>query len=223
MNGVARKIRILIADDHALFREAMRNLLDREPDLSVIGEAGTGQEALELAGTLKPDILLLDLLMPQFSGMEVLSRLAKQPVHLRTILLADSPDKSRIVEALKLGARGVVSKSTSTQMLLKSIRAVASGQYWIGHENVSDLVDCLRAANPKPEAQSTDRSQLTPREVDIITSIVDGYTNKQIAEKLSISEQTVKHHLTNIFAKVGVTNRLELALFAMHQRFASNP
>ncbi len=222
MNRAVREIRVVIADDHAMFREALRDLLERESDFRILGEAGSGREAIEIAASLKPDILLLDLIMPRLSGIEALRRLTHVSPEVRIILLVDSPERSQIVEALKLGARGVVSKETSAQLLLKSIHAVASGEYWVGHQNVSDLIDFLRNADPKPSARSSSGFRLTRRQIEIIAAIVDGYTNKEIAKKLSISEQTVKHHLTSIFEKVGVTNRLELAILAMHRRLTSD-
>ncbi len=222
MNRAVREIRVVIADDHAMFREALRDLLEREPDFRVVGEASNGREAIEIAAALKPDILLLDLIMPRLSGMEALRRLIHVSPEVRIILLVESPERSQIVEALKLGARGVVPKDTSAQLLFKSIHAVASGEYWVGHQNVSDLIDFLRNAEPRSSTRSSDGFRLTPRQTEIIAAIVDGYTNKEIARKLSISEQTVKHHLTSIFEKVGVTNRLELAILAMHRRLTSD-
>ena len=218
----AKQIGILIADAQLMFREALRSLLEREQDFRILGEAGNGREALQLANTLKPDILLLDLSMPRVSGMEALRRLASVGSEARPILFVESPEKSQIVEALKLGARGILPRRTTTQMLLKCIRAVASGEYWVGHQNISDLIECIRTADPKPGPRDSDGFRLTKRELEVVNSIVDGYTNKEIAKRFSISEQTVKHHLTSIFEKVGVTNRLELALFAMHQRLASD-
>ena len=222
VKAAVKQIGILIADAQVMFREALRSLLEREEDFCILGEVGNGREALQLANTLKPDILLLDLSMPRVSGMEALRRLATVNSQARPILFVESPEKSQIVEALKLGARGILPRRTTTQMLLKCIRAVASGEYWVGHQNISDLIECIRTADPKPEPRDSNGFRLTRRELEIISAIVDGYTNKDIAKRFSISEQTVKHHLTSIFEKVGVTNRLELALFAMHQRLASD-
>ena len=211
-------IHILIADDHAMFREALRSLLDMEEGLRVVGEAADGREAIEQVEKLQPEILLLNLAMPRLSGMEVLRRLAKDPAPVRTIVFDDCTDKGQIVEALKNGARGIVPTETGTQLLFKSIRAVASGEYWVGHQSISDLIDFIRAAAvPEREAACANGHRLTPREIDVVTSVADGCTNKEIAQKFSISEQTVKHHLTSIFGKAGVSNRLELALLAMHQ------
>jgi two-component system nitrate/nitrite response regulator NarL len=217
MNGVSQEIQILIADERAMFREALRNLLARQPGLRVVGEAANGKEALRQVSKLQPDILLLHVCRSGSLGMETLRGLADGTLPVRTIIFADSADKSYIIEALKLGARGVVEKQTSTQLLMKSIRAVAAGEYWVAHGNIHDLIECLRSsARPERDGKNDNEYHLTARAIEIVGAIGDGYTNKEIAQKCGISEQTVKHHLTGIFEKVGVTNRLELALFAMH-------
>ncbi len=210
------QIRVLIADKHAMFREALSCVLAQQTDLRLAGEAADGAQVLERVKTLKPDILLLDLELPLLSGTGVLQVLAREPQQTRTILLIDSAEQDDLVEALKLGARGILSKQTTPALLFKCIRTVAAGQFWIGQENITSLIDHLRArpAQPAPPPQSIG-VELTRRESEIVASIIDGATNKQIAQSLSISEQTVKHHLTSVFAKVGVTNRLELAMVAM--------
>jgi len=210
-------IRILIADDHAIFRDGLRRLLEAEPDLRVVGEAADGDEAVNLTRQLKPDVLLLDLAMPRTPGMEALEELSKSSTPVRTILLTAGVERAQIVEALQLGARGVVMKESATQVLLKAVHAVMKGDYWVGRESVSDLVKTLRELSPSaPAAPHKNKFGLTPREFEVISAIVAGYSNKDIAQKFSISEQTVKHHLTNIFDKLGVSSRLELALFAVN-------
>jgi DNA-binding NarL/FixJ family response regulator len=211
-------IRVLIADDHPIFRKGLRTLLEAERGFSVVGEAGGGEEAVRLARQLQPDILLLDLAMPGVSGMDALAELAAAPTPVRTILLTAGIEKAEIVKALQLGAAGVVLKSAATDLLFKSIRSVIAGQHWIGRDAVTDLVQALRAQLEPPEKPARERFRLTPRELEITSAVVSGLSNKEIARKFSLSEDTVKHHLTNIFDKMGASNRLELALFAVHHR-----
>ncbi len=214
----SRKTRILIADDHTIFRDGLRRLLESEPEFQVTGEAADGVEALQLAQQLKPDILLLDLAMPRMPGLETLRELSTQGSPVRTILLTAAIEKRQIVEALQMGARGVIMKDAATTLLMKGIRTVMNGQFWVGREAVADMVSYLRdkaAQTPPPPAKAYG---LTKRELEILSTIVSGLSNKEIAQKFSLSEDTVKHHLTNIFDKVGVSSRLELALFAINHR-----
>ncbi len=222
MDKNSQPIRIMIADDHPLFRDGLRKLLESEPGFEVVGEASNGNEAVKLAQEITPDILLLDIAMPEISGMEALRLLATAALPVRTILLTAAIEKRQIVEALQIGARGVVLKESATQLLFKGIRSVMAGQYWVGRENVSDLVKYLQDLMPPPGSGRKKNFGLTPRELEVVSAIVAGYTNKDIAEKFSISEQTVKHHLTNIFDKLGVYNRLELAIFAIDNRLVEN-
>jgi two-component system, NarL family, nitrate/nitrite response regulator NarL len=215
-------IRILIADDHPIFRDGLRRLLEAEPDLRVVGEAADGDAAVTLTRQLMPDVLLLDLAMPRTPGMEALEELSKTATPVRTILLTAAVERTQIVEALQLGARGVVMKESATQLLLKAIHSVMQGDYWVGRESVSDLVKTLRDLSPSaPDGPPKKPFGLTRREFEIISAIVAGYNNHDIAQKFSISEQTVKHHLTNVFDKLGVSSRLELALFAVNHSLIS--
>jgi len=220
MPPAAPPVRVLIADDHAIFRDGLRRLLEADPGLKVVGEAADGIEALKLALKLKPDILLLDLAMPRQTGLDTLGELADSCPNLRTVLLTAAIEKAQIVQALQLGARGVVMKESATQLLLKCIRAVMQGELWVGRESVSDLVQFLREGTRDARQKEPLQKNfgLTPRELEVVAAIVGGYTNRDVAQKFSISEDTVKHHLTNIFDKLGVSNRLELALFAVHHR-----
>ncbi len=214
----SQPVRIVIADDHPIFRDGLRRLLEAEPDLKVVGEGSDGAEAVRLARTLKPDILLLDLAMPKHPGLEALRDLSTSATPVRVILLTAAAEKSQIVEALQLGARGVVLKDSATQLLLKAIHTVMSGEYWVGRESVSNLVQYLRTLVQSSSDEARQKKfGLTPRELEIVAAVVAGYSNKEIAEYFKISEDTVKHHLSNIFDKLGVSTRLELALFAVNQ------
>ena len=217
-------VRIVIADDHPIFRDGLRRLLEAEPNLKVLGEASDGAEAVKMARQLKPDILLLDLAMPKHPGLEALRELGTgvNSTPVRVILLTAAAEKSQIVEALQLGARGVVLKDSATQLLLKAIQTVMAGEYWVGRESVSNLVQYLRTLMQSTNDEARQRKfGLTPRELEVVGCIVEGCSNRDIAKQFTISEETVKRHLSNIFDKTGVSTRLELALFAIaHQLVA---
>jgi len=215
----AASVRILIADDHPVFRYGLRTLLGSELGFTVVGEAVNGLEVVRLTSALKPDVLLLDLAMPGLTGIEVLRQWASSEGMVRTIILTAAIENKQIVEALQLGARGVLLKDAAMQFVTKCIEKVMAGEYWVGHETVTSLVGYLRRAKRDSDESKTAQnlSEFTPREREIIAAIVTGCVNKEIATKLFISEDTVKHHLSNIFAKAGVANRLELAIWSMNQ------
>jgi two-component system, NarL family, nitrate/nitrite response regulator NarL len=223
-NRRTQPVRILIADDHPIFRDGLKRLLELEGEFKVIGEACDGIEAVSMARQLIPEVMLLDLAMPRRQGLETLRELSSDARSVRVILLTAAAEKEQIVEALQLGARGVVLKDSATQILLKSIRAVMNGEYWVGRESVSNLVQYLRTlVTPASAFPQRNKYRLTPRELEIIAAVVAGFANKEIAQYFKISEDTVKHHLSNIFDKVGVSSRLELALFAVNQSLPFKP
>lgn len=216
-NNVGKLCRILIADDHAMFREGLRRLLDAEPGFEVVGEANGAEEAILAARDLEPDIILLDLAMPGKDGLHVLHALSADSAQPGIILLTASITADEIVRAIQLGAHGIILKESTTRVLFDAIRYVLRGQYWIHPERVSDLVQALKSSSKS--GTTTNRPKdfgLTPRERDVVGMVVAGYSNPDIARKCSISEQTVKHHVSNIFDKLGVYNRVELALFAVN-------
>ncbi len=221
---MARKtIRILIADDHPVVRLGVRNLLS-DDQFTVAGEAADGQRAVELTRQLHPDILVLDLAMPRLSGLEVLRELAKmRPAipAINVILLTTKIERPQLIEALQLGARAILLKDSAPKDLVKAVHAVAAGQYWIGQSAVASLVEAIKLLKEQAAPDPRKTFGLTPRELQIVAAVVEARTNKDIGEKFSISEDTVKRHLTNIFGKLGTSNRIELALFAINHGLAT--
>jgi two-component system, NarL family, nitrate/nitrite response regulator NarL len=201
-----RLIRIIIADDHTIFRDGLRRLLMTDKGFKVVAEASDGKEAVRLTRELNPNILLLDLAMPRVPGMEVLREITQNKYPVYVILLTAAIQPFEVTGAFQLGARGVVLKSSPPELLLKGIHAVAEGKHWVEGEALTDWTRIVR----KP----TGLGGLTSRELEIISAILFGSSNREIANKLSISEETVKRHLSNIFGKLGVSSRLELALLA---------
>jgi len=214
-------IRILIADDHPVFREGLISIFRKEREFEIVGEASDGRQALQLINDLHPDVLLLDLLMPLLTGLETLRELSDSTTPVRPIVLTAAIAQEQIAQALQLGARGIVLKDTPTEVLFSSIRAVMNGRFWVGQTEVKDLMEALRYYVASADEDSKKQFGLTSRERDVVSAITVGFTNREIAEKYSISEQTVKHHLRNIFDKTGVSNRLELALFAIKHGLVS--
>jgi DNA-binding NarL/FixJ family response regulator len=216
MNNQPEDIGILIADDHPIFREGLRKVLEAQPGFLVLGEAADGEQTLKLARQLKPMILLLDIRMPHLSGLEVLRELKTLAIPIRTLVLTAALEKDQMLEAFQLGARGIILKHAPTDVLFQSIRSVVAGQFWLGYESVPDLVQAILEIKPRADTgASRPKFCLTRRETEIIALIEGGYTNKDIAKKFGVSEHTVKHHLSSIFGKLGVSNRLELVLFSI--------
>jgi two-component system nitrate/nitrite response regulator NarL len=216
-------IRVVIGDEAPVFRRGLRRLLESEPGIKFLGEASDAAGAVKLAHQLKPDILLLDLALPRQFELKGARNFATCLGSVRTLVMLATIEKSDVVEAFQLGAHGIVLKTSPVHVLLQSIRSVIGGHYWVESESLGILVEALRDLLSQSNGTTSSKAYgLTPRELDIIAKIVNGHSNKEVGEEFSISERTVKHHLTNIFTKVGVSSRLQLALFAVNHHLMSD-
>ena len=216
-------VRVVVADDHPVFREGLIRLLETRPDLVVVGEASDGQEAMQRSVELRPDVLLLDVAMPGTNGLAALRAMEQSGMPTRVIMVTAAIERADIVVALRLGARGIVTKASASEVLWKCIRTVMGGEYWVGRNRVADLENALREVAEPAQGASRKLFGLTPRELEMVAAILAGFTNIDIAARFGISEKTVKHHLTNVFDKLGVSNRFELALFALHHNLVAQP
>ncbi|HTV82111.1 MAG TPA: response regulator transcription factor [Acidobacteriaceae bacterium] len=211
----AAPIRIVIADDHPVVRIGVRNMLQDDHGLEVVGDCADGDEAITQTLELLPDILLLDLSMPRLPGLEAMRAIMNNSPSVKIILLTATISTQQIIEALQIGARGIVLKDALTGDLTNAIRAVVSGDYWIGGRRVVNLVGALHDLMQQAAVPERKTFGLTPREMEVVGCIVEGCSNRDIAKQFGLSEETVKRHLSNIFDKTGVSTRLELAMFAI--------
>jgi DNA-binding NarL/FixJ family response regulator len=200
------KIRILVADDHAVVRMGLVALIHSEPDLEVVGEADDGRQAVELFRRLRPDILLADLRMPDMDGVSMTQAVCRDSPSARVIILSSYEGDEEIYRALEAGARGYLLKKDSLgDDMLKAIRSVHGGQHYIPPAVAAILAERMH------------RSELTPRELDVLKAIANGMSNKRIADRLDITEGTVKIHVTNILSKLGVSVRTEAVTAAIRR------
>jgi DNA-binding NarL/FixJ family response regulator len=215
-------VRIVLADDHPIVRDGLKKLLQLEDDFEVVGEASDGREVLEKVQELDPDVLLLDLRMPNLDGLAALQALQQSNRRTRVIVLTASEDKNEFVQAMKLGCSGIVLKQTAPDLIVKSIRKVHGGEIWLDSHTTAAVMRQFStglegSGSNAGGGKGRERSPLSTREREIVALVAQGYKNKEMAEKMFISEQTVKNHLHNIFDKLGVSDRLELALYAIHK------
>jgi two-component system, NarL family, nitrate/nitrite response regulator NarL len=225
-------LRVVLADNECLFRASLRQLLAVPSSIieevysvhvgagfEVVGEAGSGEETIAVVEKLRPDLLLLDTSLPRMSGLEALRAIGSGHT-MRTIVLAADLSRADVVAAVHLGVRGLVLKDASTSTLFAAIMSVVAGQYWISQAFLTHLVETVRPLLQSPDqSNALPTGKLTRRERQVLNLVIAGCTNKEIAQQCSVSEQTVKHHLTRMFDKVGASNRLELAMVATQHGF----
>ena len=220
MPTTEQPIRVLLVDDHSLFRSGIRSLLQRYPEFLVVGEAADGVEGIKRAQQLKPDVVLLDLNMPGISGVETLQLMQQDCPDTAIIMLTVSEESSDLALAMRSGARGYLIKNIETDYLLRALRRAAAGETVVAEALTGKLVAELqggRQAAPPP----SDIDKLTPREKDILDCLARGESNKLIARKLELAESTVKIHVQNVLKKLKLSSRVQAAVYAVEQRMTS--
>jgi two-component system nitrate/nitrite response regulator NarL len=222
MSPVTSPIRVVIAEEHPVYRRTVRRSAESQPGLLIVGEASDAQGAVQLIRQIEPDILLADLGLSRGFESHAAIRFASAVSPARIVVTVNAIERSQVVEAFRLGAEGVVLRTSPPQVVLQKIRSAMAGECWLERENVEILVEAFRELLCQSNGATSQKDYgLTRRELDIITKIVSGRSNRQVGEDFSISERTVKHHLTNIFGKIGVSSRLQLALFAVSHQIRS--
>lgn len=212
------KIRVLLVDDHTLFRSGIKSLLQRNEEFEVVGEAGDGLEGIKRARSLRPNVVLLDLHMPGVSGLEALKVIVEEIPEVRALMLTVSEDAQDLMDALRAGASGYLLKNIETEMLIDGVRRVAAGESVVSQQMTAKLIAGVRNP-PRQEGSPPDRERFSPRERDILASLAQGESNKEIARRLDLAESTVKIHVQNIFKKLNMTSRVQVALYAVEHGY----
>ncbi len=205
-------IRVLVVDDHKLVRQGLRFLLEQEPDFQVVGECSDGAQVVEAARRLRPDVVLLDLIMPHVDGISALKELKHSLPATRVVILTSHRADDRMLDAVATGADCYLLKTAGVEQVISTVRAAAAGQAVLGSEVAAHVLRRMR----EPDRQPVDR--LSPREVEVLTALARGRSNKEIATELQIGEQTVKTHVSNILDKLHLQDRTQAAIFALRQR-----
>jgi DNA-binding NarL/FixJ family response regulator len=209
------KHRVVIVDDHTLFREGLRTILEMEEDIEVVADAENAEDIVELVWQTKPDVLLLDIRMPQGSGLDAVPAVLRISPRTQVLVLTACDEKEEHVRAFKLGAKGVVLKDSARQTLMQAIHTVVTGQVWVDPRMAGVLVEEISHLPSGGASGGRDENGLTERELEIVRLVASGYKNKEVGITLTISERTVKTHLTNIFQKLGVRDRVGLVMYAL--------
>lgn len=218
-------ISILIVDDHALLRQGIRNVLELEPDFTIVGEADNGEDAVLEALRLEPDIVLLDINMPKVSGLEVTRVLTARHIRSRIIILSIHDDDNYLVEVVRAGASGYLLKDIEPRMLVQAIHSVHAGKRYIyptlAQKLISDVSGKSVSENAKHAGERRNTERLTYREVEILQLVCQGMSNQAIAKQLFLSEKTVKNHLTSVFRKIHVNDRTQAVLYALKHKLVA--
>lgn len=215
---MSEKIRVLLVDDHTLFRSGIKSLLQRNEDFEVVDEAGDGLEGIKRTRSLKPDVVLLDLHMPGVSGLEAVKVITEEMPQVRVLMLTVSEDAQDLMDALRAGASGYLLKNIQTDTLVDALRRAARGESVVSQEMTAKLIQGVRNP-PKAGMVQMERDRFSPRERDILASLALGESNKEIARRLDLAESTVKIHVQNIFKKLGMSSRVQVALYAVENGF----
>jgi len=222
-------IRLLIADSFPVTRAGLRAILAPSPDIEIVAEAEDGSEAVDRALELDPDVVIMELRLPKMDALTVLRTLQTRAPRTKVLLFTGSDNKEEFIEAMKLGCSGILMKTSAPPLIIKSIQKVNAGEIWLDSNTTAAVIRQFAnpaesgAPAPHGNGKPRERAQLSQREREIIVLIAQGYKNKEIAEKMFITEQTVKNHLHNVFDKLGVSDRLELALYAIHNSLHLKP
>ena len=220
MSNASREIRLILADDHAVVRSGTRELLEQQPDLKIVGEASDGEEAVQLAEELRPDVLVMDVRMPRLNGIEATRRIKAEYPEVRILVLTAHDDDEYVFALLQAGANGYLLKTAEIDELVRAIRTVAAGQPALAPEVTGKVMQQFTSGKSLPEVvtENTDSYDgLTDRELGILQLVGQGMSNKQIGKQLFISDRTVQAHLSNIFSKLGVNSRTEAVMHAVRK------
>lgn len=214
------KMRILLADDHALFRKGLAGLLGAEPDFEVVGEAGTGKQVVEMARELMPDLVLMDIFMPEWDGLEATRRLKEELPYVRVVILTISEKEETLFEGIKAGAQGYLLKGIEPPELFEMLRGLGRGEAALSRSTAAKILKEFSRRDPQARPEDSPLTRLTPREREVLTHVSQGLSNKQVAAQLGLSENTVRNHLRNILEKLHLDNRVQAATFALHHNLS---
>lgn len=214
-NWGARPIRVVVADDYDLFRTGLASLLAAEPDIEVVAQASGGRAAVRRAAELRPDVVLMDLRMPDLSGSDATRAIIEQRPSTRVVVFTVLSEDEHVEEAMQAGACGFLAKDTPISEVITAIRAAAHGVAWLSPRAADVVLGHVRRAQREPNPDSEQLDSLSPRELDVLQLIARGMENAEIADALSISPRTAKNHVSSILAKLGVPSRLQAAIYAV--------